>query len=342
MNIIVTACHVPFIGGGAAYHVQGLVAALRRAGHQVEVLRLPFQFAPPDAVRGSMAFAGQLDLSRPNGQPVDRVISLQFPGYGAWHPHHVVWLMHQYRAAYELFDSAAADADSTALRDEVRRFDNRALAAVRHRFANSPRVAERLQQFNGLTSEPLAHPPPFAALYRCAPAQPYIFCPGRLESLKRQDLLIEAAARLRSPVGIVIAGDGGQAARYQQLAQARGLGSRLRFVGVLSEAEKIAFYANALAVYFAPFDEDYGYIALEAMLAAKPVITCTDSGGPLAHVREGLTGRVVEPAPAAVAQAIDELYHDAGRAAALGRAGRELYDALGLDWQRSVERLLAV
>ncbi|TCO73759.1 glycosyltransferase family 4 protein [Chromatocurvus halotolerans] len=342
MNIIVTACQVPFIGGGASYHVSGLVAALREAGHRVELLRLPFQFAPASAVRGVMTFAEQLDLSHPNGQPVDRVISLQFPGYGIQHPHHVVWLMHQYRAAYELFDQAGADSETIALRDAVLSFDDRALSRVQHRFANSPRVAERLRHYNGLDAEPLSHPPPFANLYRCAPAQPYIFCPSRLESLKRQDLLIEAAALMRSPVGIVIAGSGGQAARYRELAAARGVEGRVRFVGELSEREKIAFYAHALAVFFAPYDEDYGYVTLEAMLSGKPVITCTDSGGPLAYVEEGVTGRVLAPEPPVVAEAIDAMHRETARAANYGRAGREAYQALNLSWERTVDRLLSV
>lgn len=340
MNIIVTACQVPFIGGGAGYHINGLVDALRTEGHKVELLRLPFQFAPPSAVRSVMDFAERLDLSRPNGQQVDRVISLQFPGYGVHHPHHIVWLMHQYRAAYELFDPAAADTEMTALREDVHAFDRRTLARVRHRFANSPRVAERLHKYNGLEAEPLAHPPPFAAHYRTAPAQPYVFCPSRLESLKRQDLLIKAAVRIQSPVGVVIAGEGGQADRYRALVEELGVGHRVRFVGSLTESEKIRFYANALAVFFAPFDEDYGYVTLEAMLAAKPVITCSDSGGSLAYVEEGVTGHVLPPSPDAIADVIDTLWGDAARAAALGRQGRDAYDALGLSWRHTVERLL--
>ena len=325
MNIIVTACHVPFIGGGANYHIQGLVEALRRAGHRVEVLRLPFQFAPADAVRNAMRFAQALDLSSPNGQPVDRVISLQFPGYAAQHPQHVVWLMHQHRAAYELFDTETADADARALRAEVQAFDTRALGKAHQLFANSARVAQRLQDGNGLHAKALHHPPPLERYYRTASAQPYIFYPSRLESLKRQDLLIEAAALLRSPVGIMIAGEGGQAQRYRALAAARGVEDRVRFLGPISDAEKIAFYAHALGIFFAPFDEDYGYVTLEAMLAAKPVLTCTDSGGPLAFVEDGINGRVLPPEPAALAAAIDALHDEPARARRLGEAGREAY-----------------
>jgi glycosyltransferase involved in cell wall biosynthesis len=250
--------------------------------------------------------------------------------------------MHQYRAVYELFDAGEATAELRALRDDIRRFDGGALGAVRHRFANSPRVAERLRQYNGLEAEPLAHPPPLAAHYRCADAEPYVFFPSRLESLKRQDLLIEAAARLRSDTGIVIAGDGGQRPRYEALIERLGVGDRVRLLGPISEEEKIALYAHCLAVFFGPRDEDYGYVTLEAMLAGKPVLTCRDSGGPLAFVEHDGTGLVLEPEPAALADAIDSLAADRARAAALGRSGRDAYEALGLSWAKTLERLLAV
>ena len=77
------------------------------------------------------------------------------------------------------------------------------------------------------------------------------------------------------------------------------------------------------------------------MLAAKPVITCTDSGGPLAFVEEGVTGRVLPPSPVAIAEAIDALSADRTGAKAMGRVGREAYDALGLNWSTTIERLLA-
>ncbi|MCK2097401.1 glycosyltransferase family 4 protein [Thauera aromatica] len=340
MNIIVTACQVPFIFGGATHHINGLVEALRTAGHNVELMRFPFQFQPEESIHRLMTHCEALDLGRPNGQQVDRVISLQFPGYGVQHPHHVAWVMHQHRAVYELYDEASATPALARLRDAVAAYDRRVLSRAARLFANSPRVAERLQRYNGLTAEALAHPPANAARFRCAPAQPYIFYPSRLETLKRQDLLIEAARHLRSPVAILIAGTGGQHARYAGLIERYRLGDRVRLLGHISEEEKIAFYAHALGVFFGPFDEDYGYITLEAMLSAKPVLTCTDSGGPLAFVREGETGRVLPPAPEAIAEAIDALHADRDAAARMGRAGLDLYRALGISWPETVKRLL--
>lgn len=342
MNLIVTASQVPFISGGATYHVEGLVAALRRAGHTVELVRFPFQFHPESSIHELMTHCESLDLTRPNGQPVDRVISLQFPGYGVRHPYHVVWLMHQHRSVYELYQPGAAGPEQIQLRDAIHAYDSKVLGQASHLFANSQRVAERLLEYNGLKAEPLAHPPAYADLFRCDLAQPYVFYPSRLESLKRQDLLIEAARHMRSPVGILLAGTGGQERRYRDLIEKYDLQHRVKLLGQVTEAEKIAFYASALAVFFGPFDEDYGYITLEAMLSSKPVLTCSDSGGPLAFVRDGETGRVLPPDPFAIAQAIDELYAHPEHAARLGRAARAYYRTLDISWERTVERLLAV
>lgn len=285
-----------------------------------------------------MRFCRQLDLSAPNGCTVDRVISLQFPGYAAHHPHHIVWLMHQHRAVYELFDPARADADLAALRTEITAFDNHALARVRYRFA-SPRCAERLLHYNGLSAEPLMHPPALAEHFYNAEAQPYIYYPSRLETLKRQELLIEAARHLRSPVKIIFSGEGGQSGHYHKLLRNYQLQSRIRFLGHISEAHKLAFYAHALAVFFGPLDEDYGYITLEAMLAAKPVITCTDSGGPLAFIEHGDTGFIEAPDPRAIAARIDALYANRSRARQIGRNARAHYHSLALSWHHVAELL---
>jgi len=342
MKLIVTACQVPFVSGGATYHIEGLVDALRRAGHTVELVRFPFQFQPESSILELMDHCQSLDLTRPNGQPVDRLISLQFPGYGVRHPHHVVWLMHQHRSVYELYQPEVATPGQARLRDSILAYDSKVLGQARHLFANSQRVADRLFEYNGLQAEPLTHPPAYAELFRCELAQPYVFYPSRLESLKRQDLLIEAARHMRSPVGILLAGAGGQEQRYRELIDKYDLHHRVRLLGQITEAEKIAFYANSLAVFFGPHDEDYGYITLEAMLSSKPVLTCTDSGGPLAFVRDGETGCVLPPDPIAIAHAIDELHARPEHAARLGRAGRAHYRAMNISWERTVERLLAV
>lgn len=341
MRILLTASQAPFLRGGAELHTENLCAALQRAGHEVERINLPFKFSPEADIERLMTFCEGFDVSAPNGQTVDRVISLQFPGYGLSHPAHVVWMLHQHRSVYELYDEDSATPALRRLRDEIAAFDNRVLPKARRIFATSKRVAERLMQFNGLAATPLYHPPPMAEHLQCGEEWGYVFYPSRLESLKRQDLLIEAARYLKSPVKILIGGTGGQYARYAGLIDRYRLQDRVHLLGQFTEAEKRAFYAHALGVVFVPRDEDLGYITLEAMFASKPVITCTDSGGPLEFVRDGETGWVVEPTPEALADAIEALWANKARSRSLGEAGRARVLGMRLSWDSVVQTLCA-
>ena len=91
-------------------------------------------------------------------------------------------------------------------------------------------------------------------------------------------------------------------------------------------------------MFYGPFDEDFGMVTVEAQLAGKPVVTTTDSGGVLEFVRHAETGLVAEPAPVAIATALQRLLDDADLARRLGAAGR---DAAQLPtWDDVVGRLL--
>jgi len=97
-------------------------------------------------------------------------------------------------------------------------------------------------------------------------------------------------------------------------------------------------YARALGVIYAPFDEDYGYVTIEAFLAARPVITATDSGGPLEFVRDGVNGFICEPDAMALAAAVNRLAGDRSLAERLGRAGRGVAQAI--TWDGVIEQLI--
>jgi glycosyltransferase involved in cell wall biosynthesis len=302
---------------------------------------MPYRFFPPDEVRRAMRIWKEEDLTTLNTIEPDRVIALKFPTYFLSHPNKTCWLLHQHRAVYDHFDEASASADLLALREEIREADRVHLAECRRVFATSRNVADRLLRYNGLVAEPLYHPPPAADRYWSAPASSFIFFPSRIESHKRQSLLVEASRHVKAPVGIFISGTGGQYGALREQVARDGVGGRVRVLGEISREEVAAFYANCLAVFYGPQDEDYGYVTLEAMLSSKPVITCTDSGGPLEFVEDHVTGRVVPPDAKALAEVIDELHDRRQLAATLGRAGRERYQALGLSWDKVVGALLA-
>ncbi len=345
MRIAIATVQVPFIAGGAELQTQGLRNALKTAGHSVEVVTMPFRFSPPQAVRQAMAGWQAQDFGRFDCGTIDLVLALRFPAIYLKHPRKRAWLMHQHRSIYELFDSAygesSSNAEACSLRDEITTQDTEALRAAEAVFTTSEEVSGRLRRFNGVESRVILHPPNGAERFRSGECLPYIFFPSRLETLKRQDLLIRAMAHVKSPVTAVLAGEGGQAANFHLLARELGLHGRVQFLGRIDDEAMISYYQHALGVFFGPYLEDYGYITLEAMLAGRAVITCTDSGGPTHFVRDGETGWVVEPTPEAVARAIDVLWQDREQAARMGRAGRALYDALDIRWTRVIDTLLA-
>jgi glycosyltransferase involved in cell wall biosynthesis len=341
-RIIVADAHVPFVTGGAELHVRSLIDVLRQRGHDVDLVALPFRSQPKDDLLAQAAAWRLLDLSSSNGQPVDLLIATRFPTYFARHPHKVAWVIHQHRAAYELCGTPYSDFEHTerdvGLRRKLFDLDARMLGECRRVFANSNNTARRLQTFNGVPAEGLYHPPPHADRLRQGPYGDYVLVVGRIESVKRVELAIAAMAHVPPPVKLVVAGEGSQRAAAEHTAAAHGVSDRIVFTGAIGGDRLIDLYAGSLAVVYAPFDEDYGYVTLEAFLCAKPVITATDSGGTLEFVVDDQNGFVCAPAPAAIGAALASLASNRARAAQLGQAG--LARARQITWDGVVERLL--
>lgn len=342
MRIAIATVQVPFISGGAELLAKGLLMACRDCGHEAEIVTVPFRFFPEREVHRSMDFWEKEDFTDINGYNPDRVICLKFPCYYLKHPHKTVWLLHQHRAVYDLWDATekASTIEMRDLRSRIIQKDTACLSQVGRLYTISKNVSSRLKRFNGIDSVHIYHPPALAGLFYTSSAEPYIFFPSRIEPHKRQRLLIEAMAFVQSPVGAIIAGDGGQRPACEKLIQDLGLQDRVRLLGNLSEEQLLAFYAYSLGVFFGPHDEDYGYVTLEAMLARKPVITCTDSGGPLEFVDHGQSGFVVEPDARSVAAAIDWLYEHQDEAADLGQKGYLKYRAMDISWKNLVYTLI--
>jgi glycosyltransferase involved in cell wall biosynthesis len=343
-NVLICTTQVPFTTGGAESHVAGLRDALLVAGYNAEVVALPFKWYPPAEIMQSALAWRLLDLSEANGKPVDLVIGMKFPAYLVEHERKVLWIMHQYRAAYNLwgtpFDDLSSYPDGAHVRHWIQQADNRLLPLAKKIFANSKTVAERLRRYNGIESEPLYHPPPRADSLRCGEQGDYVFYPSRLEPQKRPELLIAAAQHLRTPVRIVLAGSSGDPKYYEALVKQHGVAERVSLRGFVSEPELIDLYADALGVCYLPFDEDYGYVTLEGMLAGKPVIVARDGGGAAEFISHDSEGLIVEPEPEAIAAAVDSLYADRARARAMGQRGREKLLAMNLSWAKVVEELI--
>lgn len=341
-RIVVAEAQVPFVQGGAELHVRSLVDQLRQRGYDAEIVSVPFRPQPKSELLAQAAAWRLLDLSASNGRPIDLLIATRFPTYFARHPRKVAWVIHQHRAAYELCGTPYSDFGHTeadvGLRKRLVELDARMLGECRHVFANARNTARRLQTFNGIAAEALYHPPPLAGRLHPAPPGDYVLVVGRLEGVKRADLAIRAMAHVPPPVRLIVVGDGSQREAAERAAVEAGAGDRVVFAGSVGGDDLVALYAGALAVVYVPYDEDYGYVTLEAFLSGKPVVTASDSGGTLEFVVDGENGFVCEPDPASVGAAIARLAADTQLACRLGAAGRAV--AAAITWDGVVERLL--
>jgi glycosyltransferase involved in cell wall biosynthesis len=342
-TVLVCEAQVPFVHGGAELHVRGLVAELTRRGYRAEKVSVPFKWYPKDELLAQAAAWRLIDLSEANGEPIDAVIATKFPTYFVRHPRKITWLFHQYRAIYDLFDTPYSEFGHTEsdvrLRDRLIGLDNEVLGESTRLFSNARNTAARLARYNGLTAEPLYHPPPLAGKLTAGPSGNYVLSVGRLEGNKRVDLIVAALACTDPTVRLIVVGEGPLRGQLETAASQAGVADRVTFTGAITENQLIDLYAGALAVVFPPLDEDYGYVTLEAFLARKPVITTTDAGGPLEFVDDGVTGLVCEPAPEALGAAIARLAGDPQRAQSLGDAGYER--ARAISWDGVVDRLMA-
>ena len=274
------------------------------------------------------------------------MIATKFPSYAIRHPNKVVWLVHQFRQAYELDgtdlgqfgDGAdrAGDASGGSPARPRRRSARRG-GCSRSRRTSPSGFARSI----GLDAEVLP-PPPQPLDYRCEELRRFVLSVGRLDRAKRVDLLLEAAAA----DGRACARRRRRGTRPRAAGEARALaGARRprRFAGRVDDDELADLYARCLAVFYAPVDEDYGFVPYEAFLSEKPVVTTCDAGGPLeVVVGPGDRPRRASPTPAAVARGARVARRTTRtRRAARGRVGQGARRArhLGHDDRPAARRL---
>jgi glycosyltransferase involved in cell wall biosynthesis len=344
MKVLIVNNMAPFVWGGAEELAANLQKNLAAAGHEAEVLRIPFQWEPASRIPSQMLMVRALEL-----QNVDHVVALKFPAYLIRHPSKTLWLLHQYRQAYDLFDAGQSNlppgSEGAQLRTVIANADNESFAEARKILTNSDVTRQRLRKYNGFDAEVLLPPINDPELFCGGPVGDYLFAGGRVNGMKRQHLLLEALAKAPHQARLVVAGPPDSPAdgdRLHALVERLGLSDRVRLDLRLLPRAAYADYVNgAAAVAYLPFDEDsLGYVSMEAATAGKALITTSDSGGILTLARHQETGWVVEPEPDALATALAEACGDRQRAAERGAAARALWLALGATWPHTVERLL--
>lgn len=343
MNIAVVNSCMPFVYGGAEFLADSLKDKLIEYGHKAIVIKIPYSWIPPEKLLDHILACKLLNMSF-----IDRIIALKFPAYYVEHGNKVVWLLHQFRQAYELWGTEyrilPTDAKGEYIRDKIMQMDTYELGAVKKLFTNSNVVSARLKRFNGLDSEVLYPPLMNTECYYCKSYGDYIFYPSRITRGKRQHLAVESMNFTKSNVKLIIAGQPEtqeDIVLINSIIQKYNLHDKVKIIDrFISQQEKFDLFANALGCIYIPYDEDsYGYVTLEAYHSKKPVITCTDSGGTDIVVKNGETGYISEPAPEAIAETMDRLYNNRCKAQKLGENGYDKLIALNISWDYVIERL---
>jgi glycosyltransferase involved in cell wall biosynthesis len=342
-RIVICGAKVPFAHGGAEMLVDSLRAELVARGFEVDVVTIPFHWPTrTELFKSSLAWR-LVNLTEAAGKRIDLVIATRFPSYLVKHPNKVVWLVHQLRQVYDLLGTRYSDFNEDQPRDAkalemIRAMDRRTLSEARAVYTISGNVADRLRRFNQVPAEVLYPPPRLDSLYHPGDFGDYLFTIGRLDPLKRFDLLIRALQHAETPVRCKIAGTGPERENLQALAGRLGVADRVDFLGWVDDKDVVELYAGALGVYYAPYDEDYGYVTVEAYKAGKPVVTTADAGGVLEFVEDGVNGFICSPdSPKEIGSRFDTLFRDREKARAMGESGQR--KVREITWDRVIGTL---
>lgn len=351
-NILILGVKVPFVGGGQEALVKSLQEELKSRGHRVDVVEMPYSPTKKEDLLKYASMWRALDFDNFCAYNVDLVIPTKFPSFFAKHSKKSLWLVHQQRSCYDLYSTRYSDISETKEDEAFRRMyvdsETKVIKECAYISGISKNVMNRLEKYNGVKGDVLYPPLVLGNKYYCKSFENYILSVGRICDIKRVEMLILSLPYIKSDIKLKIAG-GFETQAYKEHIESvialHNLSKRVEFVGRISDEELLELFANALAVYYAPYDEDYGYVTLEAFASSKPILTCTDSGGVLEFVKDKETGIITEPSPEALAEGIDYLCTNKDKAKKMGKDARESVESLDLlskkGWDKVVEGLLS-
>ncbi len=344
MRIVLCSVQVPFIKGGAEYLSDSLYNEMLKRNYEIEYVKIPFKWYPPQEIISQSLIWKLLDLTESNGLKIDGVIANKFPAYLVTHQNKVVWLFHQHRSAYDnaytTFDDLTPfQLEGEIVRNKIHEMDVKSLNSARKVYTISQNVTNRLLKYNNIEGSTLYPPPPFTGKYYCKNYDNYFLYPSRLDPIKRQDLVIKCMKYVQSDIRLKIVGGGPELANYKKLAMEYNVNKRIDFCGNVPESELLDLYANASGVVYTPYNEDLGFITMESFFSKKPVITCSDSGGSLEFVEDGINGCIAEPLPEEIAKKID-LMMQKDALQQMGERGYEKIKKLNLSWDYIIKKLV--
>lgn len=339
-KILLVSTKDPFIYGGDSVFINSLENELSKY-FEVEKIFIPFSINP-DLLEEQIEGLRKLKFDYGDLAITSRPFS-----YAIKHHNKIVWFMHHIRYLYDLWDTEfnilRRDKEKyLKLREKIIQYDNIFLKECKKVFAISNNVKNRLKKFNGINAEVLYPPLPNKEKYFSQSQENFFFLPSRLATNKRQDLVISALKHTKENYKLVIAGQKDEKyfrKKIEPLLKEKQIVEKLEILDFVEEEKKIELYSKCLAILFTPFDEDYGYITLEAFYSSKPVITCKDSGGPLEFVEHNFNGLVVDPTPQSIAEAMDYLFKHKKEAEKMGQNAKKTIEQKNIGWEKIIEKM---
>lgn len=343
MRIAVVNTFSPFVHGGAEFVVSDLIDKLNKLPNiEASHFTIPF---PEHFDTNLIKFT--LSSMSLNFDDYDMLIAFKYPAYCIPHRNKVIWIFHQLRQVYDLWDTQFGfkqnESPHVFLKEFVTNIDNKYIPNSTKIFTLSKEVAERLNGFNGINSEVMYSPLKDDNRYYCDSFEDYVIYPSRISPIKRQHLAIEAMKYTKTNVKLMIVGKCSESSyekTIEDLINSNNLTNKVILTGEITQNDKFKLFSKCLGAVFIPFKEDYGLVTLEASLSKKPTICTFDSGGIREFITDHHNGLITDPDPKKLAESFDYLYANKDKAQDLGKKAYEQVKELNLNWETIINRIL--
>ncbi|MBN1551433.1 glycosyltransferase family 4 protein [bacterium] len=333
---------VPFTRGGVENLISGLHYAINTyTSHAAEIIKIPIR-----EDNFWTLIQAYWKFSRIQLNHFDVVISFKYPAWMSKHHHHILYMCHRLRGLYDTYTDTPVHGmrkspfrfPGPLIRKIIHFLDSQAINPKRisRTFAISQTVASRLEYFHSELPPTVVYPPPVMKHFEKGHGK-HFFTVSRLDGPKRIDLILRAYRSVNTAIPLLVAGTGPLFCQLEYLASED---SRVSLLGDVSDEELKRLYAESIGVIYIPNQEDYGYVAIEAMKSGKPVITMMDSGGPLEFVRDGETGCIAAPNEQSLAEKIQFLADNPEKAFQMGELA--LTQVNHVSWTNTIESLLGI
>jgi len=327
---IVVPVSAKAISGGAELLYQGLKNALNKSGYNARLIELVVDESSFEHILKAYEQFENLDLSH-----YDAVISTKSPSYAIQHKNHLCYLLHTIRVFYDRFDDEMKPtAFNKKCREQIIQRDNHIFKRLDNLLTIGHEVTLRLMKYNNIYHSQVLHPPLTIDHFNTQSYDNFAFIPSRLHRWKKIDFLINAWQQVNSDIKLYIAGTGEDEAYFKKLA---ANDERIHFLGKINDQELADYYSKCLFVPFAPINEDYGFVTLEAFRSKKMVLSCDDSGEPANMIINNINGYVVPRDEKAFAAQVDLICTNKNKTKQLGEQAYALSEKI--NWQNTIQEI---